>query len=116
MIAAAMLLAATITAEPTPRVQWVVFSTANCVPCRELKADLALNLTKKAGWKVGMAETNYVRLVDAEKFPELAKRYGVTCYPTLVLLSDSREVERVEGKLSAIEVAKRFNAAVRGLK
>jgi thioredoxin-related protein len=105
----AMLIAASIAAEPAPKTQWLVFSTANCTPCRELKADLSLNLRKSEGWKVGTAESNYVRYVDEAKFPALVAQYKVTCYPTLILIRDSIEVERHEGKLSALEVARRFN-------
>jgi hypothetical protein len=109
MIAAAMLIAA-VTADPAPpRVQWLVFSTANCIPCHEVKADLSMNLRKKDGWKVGVAESNYVRYVEDLKFPALVAQYEVSLFPTLVLVRDGKEVERHEGKLSALEVARRFN-------
>jgi thioredoxin 1 len=42
-----------------------------------------------------------VTVVDVERRPELAERFGVTSVPTLVLVKERRVVGRLEGRVSA---------------
>ena len=42
-----------------------------------------------------------VTRVDVDRRPDLAKRFGVTQVPTLVLVKDERAVARLDGRSSA---------------
>jgi thioredoxin 1 len=42
-----------------------------------------------------------VTRVDVESQPDVARRFGVTTVPTLLLVKDRRVVDRLEGRVSA---------------
>ena len=45
-----------------------------------------------------------VTRVDVDRRPDLAKRFGVTEVPTLVLVKDKRAVARLDGRSSAPKI------------
>ena len=54
----------------------VLFFTAEwCAACKVIK-NIELKALKDAGWRVGEAETDAVRVIDIEKNPNLWKQYG----------------------------------------
>jgi thioredoxin 1 len=70
----------------------VDFSATWCQPCKKLTPvidDLAKDLTS----------IKFVK-ADIEDLDALAEEYGVEAVPTLVLLKDGKEVDRVEGAVS----------------
>lgn len=75
-----------VLASPVPVL--VDFFTQWCAPCKQLAPTLE-DLAAEYGDAVRIVS------VDAEASPELAKRYGVTGYPTLVLVRDGAEIDRL---------------------
>jgi len=65
----------------------VDFFTEWCVPCKQLAPTLE-ELAEVYG------ESFRIVSVDAEASPELAKRYDITGYPTMVLVKDGTEIAR----------------------
>lgn len=66
-----------------------VFTRPGCSPCDRLKATLAADPDIAAGYEV--------YLIDTKKTPSLARRYGVTSVPVLVVERDGEEVSRMVG-------------------
>lgn len=110
MLTAVVMAAALAGDPPPPRVQWLLFSMANCKPCQILKGDLRPKLNK-AGWVMSSSKSAQIRTIELEKNPELAEHYGVQVYPTMILMRDGLIVHREEGlgKLTAVDVARKYN-------
>jgi thioredoxin-like negative regulator of GroEL len=53
--------------------------------------------------------------VDVDEHPELAGRFRVEIVPTLVLVRDRREVERLEGRASVPRIEAMLEAHLDGL-
>lgn len=66
------------------------FFSPSCGPCKMLGFVLR-DVEKEVGADFPIYQVNY------EENGELADRYGVTGYPTLVLLKDGKEVNRLQG-------------------
>ena len=92
-----------------PRVQCLVFGTDSCPPCELLKQDIQQTLPQ-LGWRIGAGVDQTIRLIDTAQpaGKELAERYRVRQFPTLVILADNREVDRVIGRISAVELSWRI--------
>jgi len=65
----------------------VEFTVENCGPCRQLQP--ALEKLKSEGWDV--------RTVNAEREPALVRNHVIESLPTLVLISNGKEVDRIVG-------------------
>ena len=65
----------------------VEFTSDNCGPCRQLQP--ALEKLKSEGWDI--------RTVNVQQEPALIKKYGVESLPTLLLISNGKEVDRIVG-------------------
>lgn len=85
---------AAFSAEPVkpPRRQVLFFCADWCGPCQQAKSDTAWMAAR--GWRYGA--NGHVRLVDADREPELVRRYGITSLPTFVLIerTTGRELRR----------------------
>jgi thiol-disulfide isomerase/thioredoxin len=78
------------------------FGTANCYWCRRLEA----TTFRDPGVMKTLSEYFVAVKIDADREPQLAQKYGVNAYPTLVFLApDGRLIGKHEGY---VEVA-RFN-------
>lgn len=93
------------------KIVFIDFYTTWCGPCKELDATTWQNpavvalLTEKA---VSLK-------IDAEKERELARRYGVRGYPTLLLLKPSgQEIDRLIGYREPARFIEEFNAGLSG--
>ncbi|MCC6510672.1 MAG: trypsin-like peptidase domain-containing protein [Pirellulaceae bacterium] len=86
---------------PTPQMQIVSFTSARCEPCRSMQPAIA-SLTRE-GWPI--------RQVDVEKEPQLVAPFQVKSLPTIIILRDRREVDRVVGALGYQKLKARFEKA-----
>ena len=77
------------------------FQSAQCQPCRQL--DGTLGQVAQAGWDI--------RRIEAPAQLELARRFQIQNLPTLVVLSDDREVDRIVGVVSAEQLTDRLRRA-----
>ena len=73
--------------EEEERLVLVLFWTAGCQPCRQLRAELA---------SVG-SEVAELFAVDADLELEAVRRHGVSAFPTLVFYKRGRELHRLHG-------------------
>lgn len=104
--------------EPTaPRVQCLIFCTNPCPPCEGLKQDLQQTLLP-LGWRIGPGVDQTIRFIDSTQpaGKELAERYRVRQFPTLAILADNREVDRVIGRISAVELSWRVRGFILDLR
>jgi len=70
-----------------------------CGPCRMMAPAFAQAATELRS-RVRLAK------VDTEASPGLAARFGVRSIPTLVLLRDAREADRISGAMSAADITR----------
>jgi thiol-disulfide isomerase/thioredoxin len=84
--------------EPLADCTVLYFQSRQCQPCRQFEPTLA-QLHQK-GWDI--------RQVEAPEQIELARTYEIKNLPTLVLLSNGREVDRVVGVSSAQQLHQRL--------
>ncbi len=80
-------LLSTFVGAPAPDCVIVEFTTENCAPCRQLQP--ALEKLRSEGWDV--------RTVNAQKDPSLARKHSIESLPTLLLISNGKEVDRIVG-------------------
>jgi thiol-disulfide isomerase/thioredoxin len=66
------------------------FQSSQCEPCRQQEKSLAV--VQQHGWNI--------QKVDAPSQLDLARRYGITNLPTLIVLAGDREVDRLVGLVS----------------
>ncbi len=83
------------------RLQIVSFTSAGCQPCKSMQP--VLEKLAREGWQI--------RQVDVQEHPELVKHFSVSSLPTLVLLQERREVDRIVGTLGYAKLAARFEQA-----
>lgn len=72
---------------PAPDCTIIEFTVENCGPCRQLQP--ALEKLRSEGWDI--------RTVDAARERELVKQHAIESLPTLVLVSNGKEVDRIVG-------------------
>ena len=80
-------LLSTFLGGPAPDCMIVEFTIDNCGPCRQLQP--ALEKLKNEGWDI--------RTVNAEREPSLVRKHTIESLPTLVLISNGKEVDRIVG-------------------
>ncbi len=80
-------LLSTIIGAPAPDCMIVEFTVDNCGPCRQLRP--ALEKLKGEGWDI--------RTVNAEREPLLVRKHAIESLPTLVLISNGKELDRIVG-------------------
>lgn len=87
-----------------PRLRRVLcFKASWCGACRKLERT-EFPLLQKQGWRIGDHAGNHVQVIDVDRQPELAQKYGVQSMPTFVLVEDGREIAR-RGYLSGADIA-----------
>ncbi|HET7876909.1 MAG TPA: thioredoxin [Methylomirabilota bacterium] len=74
-----------------------------CQPCRALAPTLD-ELVRESSGAVSLAKVN----VDEQ--PALAARYGVRSIPTVVLIKDGKERDRIIGNVSKVQLKKKLDA------
>ncbi len=82
-----MVLAVTAPAD----IEVVKFTSQSCVPCRAMEP--TLQQVKARGFRVSY--------IDVDQRADLATQYGVTAVPTLLIVTQGRIVDRVEGLIPA---------------
>lgn len=98
-------------AEREKKLVFIDFFTTWCAPCKKLDATTWKD-ERVAKW---LAEKTVALKIDAEKEAELAKRYRVEGYPTLLLLrQDGSEIDRVVGYRDAETFLSEFEQALAG--
>jgi thioredoxin-like negative regulator of GroEL len=99
------------TAQADKRIVLIDFFTTWCVPCKKLDAT-----TWKDADVVKWIDTKCVALkIDAEKQVDLAKRFHVDGYPTMILLrADGTEIDRFVGYRDAKKFLSDVDAALAG--
>lgn len=81
-----LVLLAALAGGPTD-VALVEFTDPSCQPCRAMEPVVQRLASEKYP----------VRQVDVTRQPQLARQYGIVAYPTFVLISGDREVQRFAG-------------------
>ncbi len=84
----AALLALTVVSSPGESVV-LEFSKTNCKPCQQLQP--AVDQLVSEGW--------IFRSVNVDREPDFAQRWHVTQLPTLIVVQNGREVDRVVGAM-----------------
>ena len=77
------------------------FTAPWCQPCKEMAP--TLQRLANEGWEI--------RQVDTDRHPELVKRFRINNLPTLVIVADNSEVDRIVGVTRYDEVKKRLARA-----
>ena len=83
------------------------FYQATCPPCRALEP----RLERVAGQYAGRLP---VYRVDIERDMPVAERFNVKSIPTVLLLRDGNEVERLDGLITEGDLEAAFERALRG--
>lgn len=93
------------------KIVFIDFYTTWCGPCKELDAT-----TWQAPAVVALLSEKAISLkIDAEMERDLAERYHVDAYPTLLLLKpDGTEIDRIVGYREPAKFMEEFNAALAG--
>ena len=74
------------------------FSTQNCPACRKIQP--VIEQLHSEGWSI--------RSIDSEKDPATTDRWRVRQFPTVIVLENGREVDRVVGSLELAEYKRRL--------
>lgn len=96
------------------RVQWVMLTIKNCIPCEEAKKDF-IDWMKKSKWVCDDSENAHVRIVDVDKWPEIDKQFEPEAFPEFVLVQDGREIARHQGYPGRQKLITEFNVATQSL-
>jgi thioredoxin-like negative regulator of GroEL len=82
------------------------FYQASCSPCRALEP----RLERLAGQYVGRLR---VYRVDTERDMTVAERFGVQSIPTVLILREGKELERLDGLITDDDLKTAFERAIR---
>jgi len=98
-------------AKKEQKIVMIDFFTTWCVPCRKLD-----KITwKDADVQAWIAKTAIAVKLDAEKETELAKRFTIDSYPTIVFVkSDGKEIDRLLGFKEPAEFVRDATSALAG--
>ena len=88
-----------------PKAQVLVFTAKWCGACQSLPAEY--EKLRKVQWKVNPEESAHIRVVDADEFPQILEKYGVSALPTVLKVEDGKEVKRF-GLLDAAQIAELY--------
>jgi thiol-disulfide isomerase/thioredoxin len=93
------------------KIVFIDFYTTWCGPCKELDATTWQDATV-----VALLSGKAISLkIDAEKERDLARRYKVNAYPTLLLIRpDGTEIDRLVGYRNAAKFTEEFSAGLAG--
>lgn len=83
------------------------FYQTSCPPCRVLEPHLARVAEEYAG-RVGIYR------VDIDRDMQVAERFKVMSIPTLLIIRDGREVERLDGLITEADLRAAVERAARG--
>lgn len=89
--------------EETPGLAMIDFTASWCGPCRAMAPHVDALSDELQGQVV-------IAKVDVDANPELASRYGVQAFPTLLFFRDGRVVERAVGYASKHQLKARIDA------
>lgn len=93
------------------KIVFIDFYTTWCGPCKELDA----TTWRDPAVSALLAEKAVSLKIDAEKERELARRYKINAYPTLLLLKpDGTEIDRLVGYRDAPKFIAELNAGLAG--
>ena len=84
----------------------IKFGSENCGPCKKLQPNL-----------LKMAEEFQDILfidIDIETIPQLAKQYRIQSMPTVVLLKNGREIDRIVGNVLIDSLRSKFRNLIKG--
>ena len=74
------------------------FTAQWCQPCKEMSKPI--EQLSEQGW--------LIRQIDVDREKSLVQRWKVTSLPTLIILLDGREIDRIAGKLTLAELMQRL--------
>jgi len=77
----------------------IFFGSTRSGPCRRVEASLDQVLQARRNH-----ETFTRRVVDVERQPRLAERFGVNSLPTIVVIDGGRVAARVEGRVGVTQL------------
>ncbi len=97
------ILALALTGAGTDEPVLLDFSTAGCLPCRQMEPVIDRLIAK------GYA----IQKISANQHPELAQRYGVSLFPCFVMTVAGRETDRVMGAVAPEKLERMFSDARR---
>ena len=78
-----------------------------CGPC-QMMAKILKEVSPQMKDEIKIAK------VDTEKYPELASKHKIHALPTMVLFKDGEPVDRIEGVLTADQLASRVRGVLGG--
>lgn len=80
----------------------IYFKATWCSGCQGMKA--TIEQLQKEGYEI--------QIIDADKDKKLAKKYNIESVPTIIIIQDDKEVDRVVGKILADDLRKRLTKKV----
>ena len=93
-LALALLACASFVQHAASETLLVEFTSPDCGPCREMRPVLDRLVAERVD----------VREVDVSQQPDVARQYGVTRWPTFIVLVDGQERARLVGKTSQAQL------------
>ena len=77
----------------------ILYFTAKwCSVCRAMRP--IIEQLQKEGYDI--------QVIDADKNKDLAKKYSIESLPTIIILQDDKEIDRIVGKISVEDLRKRL--------
>lgn len=98
-----------VATKPVPPNRMLMFTATWCGPCQMWKRDEKPALVK-VGWTIGHSDTADIQFVDYDIDQDMVQKYGVTSWPTFIMVKpDGTEIVRY-GYLDANQAADIWNA------